>query len=672
MARKNIGATLSLRDGGFTSGIKNAITGFNSLKSSATNATGSIKKAGSYASNAASGLTDLAKKAVGVVAAYAGFVQAKDFIMGCVTAANESANANARLDQLMGNVKGTTVAQIDAVKSYASELQKLTVVEDDVTIAGASQLSTFALNGNSIKKLLPAMNDLAVGTYGVNVSQEQIIGSANLMGKVMQGQVGALSRVGVTFSKTQEDILKNGTEAQKTSTLIEVLKQNYGGLAEKMAQTPAGRIIQLKNAWGDVQETIGGELYPVITTVLGFMADKIPVASSILIGAINAVKPPLLWIKDNILPPLTSAFMSVWNWGVSAFNNIKAAVEANMPKFESIKAVAIDIGIKLLNAFEAAKPAINWLKDIALPLVVVVLGDVIKSVTDVYNFISNNWGAIAPVVGGVAAAFAAYQVAVGIATLITYIHTTATAFATGATLAFGAALAFVTSPIGLIVIGIGLLIAIGIALWMNWDNVCKWIAGAWTWVSQTAVTVWGGICDFFVAYWPWILGIFTGGIGLVVGLVIQNWDSIKTNTISVFNTVKDTVLNIWGGIVSGIKGFVNMIIGAINGMVRGINGIAFDVPSWVPVIGGKQWGFAIPEIPMLASGGIIQKSGSVMVGEKGAEILNLPRGASVTPLDKSGSKTENHINININGTNFTVDEIIGELVPRLKLAIANL
>ena len=75
---------------------------------------------------------------------------------------------------------------------------------------------------------------------------------------------------------------------------------------------------------------------------------------------------------------------------------------------------------------------------------------------------------------------------------------------------------------------------------------------------------------------------------------------------------------------------------------------------------------------MLASGGLIQRAGSVMVGERGAEILNLPRGASVTPLDKAGNKTENHINININGANLSVDEIIGELVPRLKLAIANM
>ena len=44
MAKKNIGATLSIKDNNFTAGIRNAITGVKNLKNHTTNATGGLKK----------------------------------------------------------------------------------------------------------------------------------------------------------------------------------------------------------------------------------------------------------------------------------------------------------------------------------------------------------------------------------------------------------------------------------------------------------------------------------------------------------------------------------------------------------------------------------------------------------------------------------------------------
>jgi len=679
ISRKNIGATLSLKDNGFTTGIRNAITGTNNLRNSTTNATGSLKKMGSQSGITGNSIASLTKKAVGLVAAYAGFSAIKDFLMSSVTAANESANANARLDQLMGNVKGTTLAQIDAVKSYVSELQKLTVVEDDVAIAGASQLATFALNGKNIKKLLPAMNDLAVGTYGVNVTQEQVIGSANLMGKVMQGQVGALSRVGVTFDKTQESILKNGTEAQKTTTLIQVLKQNYGGLAEKMAQTPEGRIIQLKNAWGDVQETIGGELYPVITMVLGFMASKIPVVSSAIAGAVTTIKPPLLWIKDNIIPPLINAFMNVRDWGVSAFNNIKSAIEANRPKFESIKAVFIDIGLKLKSAFDNAQPSINWVKDVGLPALVGILADVTQKITDIYNYFNDNWSQIKPIVEGVTNAIIIYNGALLISTGWTKAVTAATWGYTAAvnlwkaaqTGALGIELAWVIWR-GKDIIQTAILIGM-----YTWDAIVKGAHAVVTWVQVAATGALTGAqwllnAAFLASPIGWIvLGV--GALIAVFTLLWKNNEGFRNFFIGMWEGIKSAVVSAGGiikGVINGICSAINILIkgyvGGINGLINGVNGVsgALGIPA-IPNL-------PVPQIPMLASGGLIQRAGSVMVGERGAEILSLPRGASVTPLDKAGNKTENHINININGSNLTVDAIVGELVPRLKLALANM
>ena len=175
MSKKNIGATLSIKDNNFTAGIKKAITGTKDLKNHTANATGSLKKMGSQSKSTGTSLASLAKKVTGVVAAYAGFRQIIQFGKDCITACDTQVKAEARLEQLMMNVKGTTLGNVDAMKKYASELQGVTTVGDEATIQGASQLATFQLQSSTIKTLLPSLQDLAVSQYGVSVSGDQKI-----------------------------------------------------------------------------------------------------------------------------------------------------------------------------------------------------------------------------------------------------------------------------------------------------------------------------------------------------------------------------------------------------------------------------------------------------------------------------------------------------------------
>lgn len=88
-----------------------------------------------------------------------------------------------------------------------------------------------------------------------------------------------------------------------------------------------------------------------------------------------------------------------------------------------------------------------------------------------------------------------------------------------------------------------------------------------------------------------------------------------------WNAIANTVLAVWDRIKSGIKSAVNGIIGFINGMIQAavnglnrvidaINTLSFDVPDWVPGIGGSSLGFdfshiTAPQIPYLAQGAVI-------------------------------------------------------------------
>ncbi len=116
-------------------------------------------------------------------------------------------------------------------------------------------------------------------------------------------------------------------------------------------------------------------------------------------------------------------------------------------------------------------------------------------------------------------------------------------------------------------------------------------------------------------------GLFNG-ISSLVDKVTGVFTKIKDKIIGVWNTVKTKTTEIWGGIKNAIKTPINSIIGFINGMISGVvdgfngmigalNKLSFDVPDWVPLIGGKTFGFNLspvvaPQIPYLAKGAVFR------------------------------------------------------------------
>ena len=168
----------------------------------------------------------------------------------------------------MTKVNNATQDQIEQMKDQAKEMQKVTTVGDEVTIALQAQLGTFALSSDAVMALTESTLDLAVANKGVNVTQEDMINYGNLVGKVMTGNVGSLSRYGVVLSDVQAQQIKNGDEMERASVLAEVLKGNYGDLARDMKNSWEGQIQSFQNSWGDLKEMIGAQLMPVLREIV--------------------------------------------------------------------------------------------------------------------------------------------------------------------------------------------------------------------------------------------------------------------------------------------------------------------------------------------------------------------------------------------------------------------
>lgn len=133
--------------------------------------------------------------------------------------------------------------------------------------------------------------------------------------------------------------------------------------------------------------------------------------------------------------------------------------------------------------------------------------------------------------------------------------------------------------------------------------------------------------------------VIVSAVALLGTLIYQNWDRIKPVLEEIKEKVKE-VFNVildWGKAkINGLLSVINSMIDAINILIEGLNKIQFDVPDWIPLIGGKQFGFNIPyikNIPLLANGGVVGAGGSAIVGERGAEMLtNVGGNAVITPL----------------------------------------
>lgn len=312
-----------------------------------------------------------------------------EFSTACIEAYNVQEEAETKLATIMTQRMGATDKQIQSVKDYASELQGLGVVGDEVALSGAQQLATFLNTDTALKTLMPAMENLAVQQNGVNVSAENMVNIGNMMGKVMQGQVGALSRVGITFDESQEKILKFGTEEEKAAVLAEIITDNVGEMNSVLAQTDAGRVQQAKNTLGDLQETLGQQILPlqakfyesfaniaeiVVNQFIPALQENKGIVEGIVIAIGSLVTALGIWKAIQAVKMAMEAAEVTTLWGLAAAEAaalwpivaIAAAIAAAIvvgklivKNWDTIKAKAVELGAKISATFSALKDKIS-------------------------------------------------------------------------------------------------------------------------------------------------------------------------------------------------------------------------------------------------------------------------------------------------------------------------
>lgn len=207
-------------------------------------------------------LSALRANFLAVAAATAGLTA---FLASSVRAFAEEEEAIKKLDQALRNQGDASKKTREDLAAYAGELQKITTFGDETIIAGQALLTSFGLQGQALKDATKASLDFAVG-LGIDLKSAML-----LVGKAAAGDTATLSRYGI---KIKEGL----KESEKFAAVLKELNSRFGGAAQAQAETFSGRIAQLSNRFGDLQEKIGKELLPVLNSWLNLAERAIGVA----------------------------------------------------------------------------------------------------------------------------------------------------------------------------------------------------------------------------------------------------------------------------------------------------------------------------------------------------------------------------------------------------------
>ncbi len=363
-------------------------------------------------------------------------------------------------------------------------------------------------------------------------------------------------------------------------------------------------ISNLTSTFAPILESIGNTLEWIYKNVILPMLKWVTETGLPL--AINLLTTVVKTFSDNI--GVIAAFFAAWKTVellsfiqqaggvVGALNLIKAAIYEN-------------VAAKLVDKAETAYLTALYAKD----FVVSVAQTVVSLGKQAAAFVANTAVKIANTTAQVAM------------TAATTAWNAICVIATAATKALSAAVAFLTSPFGLVVVAIAAAIAIGVLLYKNWDKIKEVAGKVWDWIKNKTVTfvntissglknlaskivtIWDNIKSSAYQKWTAIWSTVGNLVGKIKDGIVEKFTSAKDKVVEIFGGIKDTIRNILNKVI----GIVNGAIGTVNSAIGGIESALSFGPWEVPTpFGKKTIGFSatfprVPTVPYLAKGAVI-------------------------------------------------------------------
>lgn len=434
--------------------------------------------------------------------------------------------------------------------------------------------------GYSTEEAASSIEKMSDRLLGLPTSLDQSVSDvqklAATMGNLNQGMVNATS-VGLALN---DMFLAGGKGQEAASRAMEQYNQMLAAGKPDM------------QSWRSMLDAAPGQLKQLAQTLLGASASQMDLYNALQDGTVtfDQMNEAIVRLDQEG----GEGFAGFEEQARSATGGIGTALE-NM---QSRMAMAIGKVIEALNS-ERIAGAIN-----SISSSFAVIADF---VVNIINWVVDNWSLISPILTGITTFFAGL-LAMNIGTkIITFLSTTAS---------------MMMAPHILAIISA---IAMGAMLIMqNWEPISEFFSNVFGPIGEFIGNTWNGIVEGAQRVWDFITGIFSGLTEFFGSIFSGAWERVK----AVFSTGGQIFMGIVDGITNAFRTIVNAIITGINHVValpfnaingflsflKGIDILGIQPFSWVGTID-------VPQIPLLAQGGVAMNATTAVIGEAGKEAV---------------------------------------------------
>lgn len=585
-----------------------------------------------------------------------------------LTGEEQVAAARQKIGDAQRALDNAQITGAERVAKAQDQVQSSQRALDDARVTGAERVATAQDRVVSSERALD--NARITGAEQVAKAQDQVLAAQRGLAQAVSAATASTSAGATAWAKYNAELAKLAPNAQDflrsvislgpayDALKLDVQQRLFAGLGAEVRQVGAADLPILRTGLDKMADSLNlmfrkvGDWATSSKTLadLRVILDNSAVAGRNLTGAVQ----PALDILRNVgavgsefLPALAQHFADAAKSASDFVSNARATGKLHE---------WIQTGIDSVRTLWAAfKDVFDIVKQVSEHQGPVNLLDVIKLITGGIRWLVDNVPDLIPVIELLVVAWKVNKIAQWVSVALK-IPAILEAMAGGQTLLNAAMDA---NPIGLVILAITALVAVGVVLYTHWAQSKTFLLATWGSIRDTATSVWGAIGAFFTLIWNgikntattvWlaISGFFSGAFNSYRAMFESVWNAISGIFTGVWNTIRNTATSVWNNTSSVLTGALNTFRGFFSGVWNGIvgdfsniwgrvTGIAQNV--WNAVVGAFHNGVnaviglinrlvdgadtvlgflhiaLVPHVPALADGGVLGLAGGGTVGK---------------------------------------------------------